>query len=183
MITLTCKWGLKINVKKTKICIFEKKRSRRLFNWKINIEIIETVDEFGYLGIKFHHTGNMANTVKALNDQALKAYNQLLHVFSRISEAVKTKLALYDSLVVPIILYGSEVWGIYSTPENNKIHLRFCKLILGVKQQTPNAAVFGELGRFPLAVICKQQALHYWIKIMNKQDSLMYRMFKNKDCI
>jgi len=50
-----------------------------MFNWKINNEIIETVD------IKFHHTGNMSNTVKALNDQALKAYNQLLHVFSRIS--------------------------------------------------------------------------------------------------
>ena len=59
-------------------CIFEKEKSRSLFNWKINNEIIETVDELCYLGIKFQHTGNMSNTVKALNDQALKAYNQLL---------------------------------------------------------------------------------------------------------
>jgi len=65
----------------------------------------------------------MSNTVKALNDQALKAYNQLLHVFSRISVDVKTKLALFDSLVVPIILYGSEVWDIYSSPEIDKMHL------------------------------------------------------------
>jgi len=84
---------------------------------------------------------------------------------------LKTKLALFDCLVVdlPIILYGSEVWGIYSTPEIDKIHLRFCKLILGVKQKTSNGAV-----------ICKQRALHYWIKIMNKQDSLMYRMFNKQ---
>ena len=62
----SCKWGLKINVKKTKICNFEKKKSRSMFNWKINYEINETVDEFCYLGIKFQHTGNMSNTVKAL---------------------------------------------------------------------------------------------------------------------
>ena len=87
---------------------------------------------------------------------------------------------MFDSLVVPIILYGSEVWGIYSTPEIDQIHLRFCKLILGVKQQTPNDAVFCELGRIPLAVICKQRALHFWITIMNKQDSFMYRMFNEQ---
>jgi len=115
-----------------------------------------------------------------LNDQALRAYNQLLRVFSRISWTVQTKLALFDSLVVPIILYGSEVWGIYNTPEVDKIHLRFCKLILGVKQQTLNASVFGELGRFPLAVICKQRSLYDWIKVMNNPDSLMYEMFNKQ---
>ena len=84
----------------------------------------------------------------------------MLHVFSRLRVDVKTKLALFDSLVVPIILYGSEVWGIYSTPEIDNIHLRFCKSILGVKQQTPNAAVFGKLGRFLLAIFCKLRAMH-----------------------
>jgi len=98
----------------------------------------------------------------------------LLRVFSRISCDVKTKLALFDSLVVPLIMYGSEVWGIYNTPEVDEIHLRFCKLILGVKQQKSNASVFGELGRFLLAVICKQRSMYYWIKVMNKPDSLMY---------
>ena len=56
----------------------------------------------------FYYTGNMSNAVKALNDQALRAYSQLLRVFSRISCDVKTKLS-FVSLVVPIILYGSEV--------------------------------------------------------------------------
>ena len=34
--------------------------------------------------------------------------------------------------------------------------------------ETLNAAGFGELGRFPLAVICKQRALQFWIKITEK---------------
>jgi len=75
--------------------------------------------------MKFYYTGNVSNAVKALNDQALRAYNQLLLVFSRISFEVKTKLALFDSFVVLIIMYDSEVWVIYNTPEVDKIHLRF----------------------------------------------------------
>jgi len=70
--------------------------------------------------------------------------------------------------------------GIYNTPEVDKIHLRVCKLILGVKQKKSNASVFGELGRFPLAVICKQRYLCYFIKVMNKPDSLMYEMFNKQ---
>jgi len=95
--------------KKVEVCLIEKS----------NNEIID------YLGINFYHTGNMLDTVKALNDQALKAYNQLLQVFSRISVDVKATLALFDSLVVPIIPYGLEIWGIYSTPEIDRMYLRF----------------------------------------------------------
>ena len=72
----------------------------------------------------------MLNAVKALSDQALKAYNSLLSVFSRINIDVKTKLSLFDSMVVPILLYGAETWGIYDFKELDKLHLKFCKHIL-----------------------------------------------------
>ena len=80
----------------------------------------------------------------------------------------------------PIILYGSEVWGIYNTSEVDKLHLKFCKLILGVRPQTSNAAVFGELGRFPLSVLCKQRALNYYGKIMKNPQSIMYRVYQEQ---
>lgn len=44
-------------------------------------------------------------------------------------------------MVMPILLYASEIWGIYDLKEIDKLHLRFCKRILGVRQQTANAAV------------------------------------------
>jgi len=53
----------------------------------------------------------------------------------------KTKLSLFDSLVVPIIPYSSEVWGIYNTKEMAKLHLKLCKYVLGVRQTTSNVAV------------------------------------------
>ena len=60
-------------------------------------------------------------------------------------------------LVVPIITYGCEVWGIYDLFEVDKLHYKFCKFILCVRPQTFNAAVLGDLGRIPLSLICKQR--------------------------
>ena len=69
------------------------------------------------------------------------------------------------------MLYGAEVWGIYNISNIYKIHIKYCKAILGVRQQTPNYAVFGELGRYPLSVICKERALNFWIKILKCNNS------------
>ena len=91
-------------------------------------------------------------------------------------------MSLFDSMVVPILLYGSEVWGIYENKEIDKLHIKFCKRILGVKQQTPNLAVLGELGRFPLSVISKQRSIIYWSKIMKKTNSIELKVF-NEQCL
>ena len=64
-------WGLKINVNKTKICIFEKRKRNINVDFYVNNEKIDIVDNFTYLGVQFTHTGNLINAVKALSDQAL----------------------------------------------------------------------------------------------------------------
>ena len=171
--TYSCKWGLKINVNKTKICIFEKRKSVCNFRWFINQDLIEVVNEFCYLGINLHYTGNLSKAVKILNEQALKAFNQLLSVFSRLNLDIKTKLSLFDALVAPIILYGSEIWGVYNMQEVDKLNYKFCKIILGVRPQTSNAAVLGELGRFPLSLIARRRAVKYWIKVLQNPNSLI----------
>ena len=172
-------WGLKINVSKTKVCIFEKRKSRCNYVWYINGSELDIVDSFSYLGVKFYYTGNMMYAVKSLNDQALKAYNSVLSVFSRLTLDLKTTLSMFDSLVAPILLYGSEVWGAYSFKEVDKLHLRFCKKMLGVRSQTSNAAVLGELGRFPLSLLCKERAIKQYLKIMKNPNSLMFKVFND----
>ena len=58
------KWGLKINVNKTKVCIFEKRKQAHNEEWKINGDKIEIVDNFCYLGAKFVYNGNMKYVAK-----------------------------------------------------------------------------------------------------------------------
>jgi len=73
--------------------------------------MIEVVNNFVYLGIKFSSNGMFNEAIRTLNEQALKAYNHHISIFSRVSLDIKTKRYLFDMLGVPIITYGCEVWG------------------------------------------------------------------------
>ena len=80
-------------------------------------------------------------------------------------------------MVVPILLYGSKVWGVYDFKNVDKLHIRFCENILGVRQQTPNMAVYGELGIFPLSVIAKLRSIKFWLKIKKNINSPIYSLY------
>ena len=73
--------------------------------------------------------------------RSLRAYHNLLYIFDKLDCKIKMKLELFDKMVTPILHYGSEVWGIYCIKEIDKLHIKFCKYVLGVKTQTSNFAV------------------------------------------
>jgi len=123
------------------MCVFKTRKEVHNFEWFINNENIEEVDHFTYLGVKLVKTGNLRFAVKALNEQALSAFNTLLFVCKNVSLDINMKLSLFDKLVSSILLYGSEIWGIYNYNEVDKLHIRFCKMVLCVRKQTMNYAV------------------------------------------
>ena len=61
--------------------------------------------------------------------------------------SIDIKLQLFDSLIVPICLYGCEVWGFKSIELIEKLHLQYYKSILHVNKSTPTCMVLGDLGR------------------------------------
>ena len=61
--------------------------------------------------------------------KAIFKLNKYLYKFTAIS--VKHKLELFDKLVVPILNYGSEVWGFHNGNAIERIHMQFCKRLLG----------------------------------------------------
>ena len=80
-------------------------------------------------------------------------------------------------MVLPILLYRAEVWGIYKFKAVHKLHIKFLKSLLGVKMQTPNYAVLGEFGRYPLSIICKKRALNFWCKVMSNSNQSLYEAY------
>lgn len=122
----------------------------------------------------------MLTAINSLSEQALKAVNGLYSIFTRLKFDVKTKLHLFDRMVEPILIYCTEVFGVYNTNVIDKIHIKFCKKILGVKTQTPNLAVLGELGRYPMSLICKEIVLKYWIHVMSIPGSIIYKVFSDQ---
>ena len=62
---------------------------------------------------------------------------------------------LFDKLVLPVLLYGSEIWGFHKAVDIEKAHLLFCKKSLHLKRNTANYFIYGEFGRYPLNLNCK----------------------------
>ena len=90
---------------------------------------------------------------------------------------------------MPILLYGCEIWGyfntltarfrnesipldtVYSKIECEKLHMKFCKRVLGVHKKSTNFAVLSELGHFPIHYQIIKQMLGYWHHLENLESS------------
>ena len=82
-------------------------------------------------------------------------------------------------LPIHVLLYGSEIWGFKNIDIIERVHLRFCKLILQLKKSTPNFMVYGELGGYPISVIMKVRMIRFWWRILNgKEFKLSYLLYK-----
>ena len=85
---------------------------------------------------------------------------------------------LFDQTVVPILLYGCEVYGFENIYSIEKIHLDFLKSILKLKKSTPNVMVYDEFGRYPLEVMIKTRMIKFWCKLLsgNKYKNSMHNV-------
>ena len=107
------KWNLKVNINKTKIIIFNKAcRVLKGHNFTYGNILLENVNEYKYLGIYFRSSGIFTQGIKFLCNKALKAISCIKKAL--ISDCMYTGLyvTLYNHCVMPILLYGSEVWSI-----------------------------------------------------------------------
>ena len=80
-------------------------------------------------------------------------------------------LDLFDKLILPILNYGSEVWGFHKAPPVESVHMQFCKKFIGVKQDTQNDFIYGELGRMSLQSHRYVSILGYWLKIVSREEN------------
>ncbi|CAG2215802.1 ADAM17 [Mytilus edulis] len=72
---------------------------------------IEIVDCYKYLGVDFHSSGKCIQAVSSLSDKAKTAYFALKSKLPYSENlSVKTWLQLFNSMITPILTYGSEVW-------------------------------------------------------------------------
>jgi hypothetical protein len=65
-------------------------------------------------------------------------------------------------MIKPILLYGCEVWGSSNNDILEKIHLKYCKILLNLKTSTPSYMVYGELRRYPIYIYIKIRTVCYW---------------------
>ena len=99
--------------------------------------------------------------------------------YRKLGLPLSLQIHLFDIMVVLTLLYGSEVWGIENVNLIDQFQLKFYKIILKLKQSTPNCMIYGDLGILPLSIHINTRILCYWNKILNCKDekinSILYR--------
>ena len=158
-----------------------KVRTKPVFNFGENV--LDIVDDYVYLGVKFNYNGNSKKCVKRLYDIASRAMFEVLKKGRKLHLDIDTQIKLFDSTVLPILLYGSEAWGYSNVDIIEKLHLRFLKILLNVRKSTPSCMIYGEAGHFPLSLMVNSRMVSYWFKICTenkpKLNVVLYKLLYN----
>ena len=122
------KWKLNLNSGKTKVCVFSGSKVKPgSITFKYKGDKLEVVEDFRYLGIVFNYNGNFKKNADALLTQGRRAMYSVISKCRKYNLPVDIQLQLFYSMVAPILLYGTEVWGEREYKEIEKLHMKFLK--------------------------------------------------------
>jgi len=99
--------GLKINAKKTKLIYLNTEILPVIF---VEGKQLDTVDSFNYLGNCITTEGGAERDINVRIGKARSAFIRLGNIWKTTAFSKKTKLKLYNSCVLSVLLYGSECW-------------------------------------------------------------------------
>ena len=171
------RWKLKINIEKTKIIRFSKRKSHNIPEFWLNNEKVKVVDDYVYLGTTFSYNGKFQ---KAIKKQILQAQRALFSIKAKkemYNLPVDIMLDLFDKMILPILLYGCEIWGFENVESIEIFYRKFLKYTMKLNIQTTNCMVYGEAGRKPLIETIKARMVCFWHKIATSETNKISSRF------
>ena len=164
-----------VNGIKTKCMIFGKINDVDLF---YNDKLIENVNEYKYLGNIFNRiyrneSDLFRENTSYLISQARKAIFSIGQKLSSFADVPpKIKLHIFKTLIQPILLYGSDVWGCNhaNTHALDKVLFEYLRCTLKVKMTTSNLITIGEFGVVPPSLLAKINVIIFCIRLQCAPD-------------
>ena len=92
---------------------------------------------------------------------------------------VETQCAVFDTYVTSVLLYASEIWGSHKSGDVEKIHVNFCKEVLGAGPKAAINFLYSELGRVPLSVKKKLRIFKYWLKLSRSDNCVLKACYED----
>jgi hypothetical protein len=108
-------FGLKINISKTQVQVISKQKQTLTIS--IDTQKLEQVPTFVYLGGTITEIGTCEEDVKNRISKAVGAVQRLHNIWQSNDIRKETKLQLYHTLILSILLYGSETWTLKKEDE------------------------------------------------------------------
>ena len=167
---------LAVNCDKSKVMHFTANKSVTVKDLQYDGTKLEWVNNFKYLGVTFNKSNSFTDGIEELCQHAQRAQTVLdLHFLKHKTVPVSYEIEVFNTLVKPILLYGSEVYGINCVKSLETFYLKFLKRALCVKRSTNTCMVLAETRQYPLAVDIQLNMVKLWIKILTcDKDQLIW---------
>ncbi len=108
---------------------------------------MEKVDSYKYLGVFLDEYLTFSNTSTVLATAGGRALGGMINKYKSLDDlGYTTYTKLYDSLVAPILDYGSAIWGFKSYDNLDKIQNRATRFFTGVHRYAPILGHAGDMG-------------------------------------
>ena len=101
------KVGLKLNIQKTKIMA-----SGPITSWQTGGEIVETMSDFIFWGLKITANGDCSHEIKRRLLLGRKVMTNLDSIFKSRDITLPTKVHLVKAMVFPVVMYRCESWTV-----------------------------------------------------------------------
>ena len=182
------RWDLKINISKTNVVIFSRGKVKKYPVFKIGEDIVEVKEEYVYLGVTFSCDGKFNKAIEKQVTQARKAMYALLHKAKILRLPFDIVLELYEHCVIPVLLYGSEVWGFENLHRLEIFHRQFLKLVLKTFKFTPSCMIYGETNTLDIRTKVDIRMVNFWLKLKLSKvkisvimNSLLNKLYEDND--
>ena len=109
---------LQVNVGKSKVMRCTRNEDSARLNAMLNGEAHEEVDQFKYSGSVIAVNGGVEADVHRRVNEGCKVLGALKGVMKNRGLGMNVKKVLYEKVLVPTVMYGSESWGMKVTDRN-----------------------------------------------------------------
>ena len=102
---------LRVNVGKSKVMRCTNREDGNRLNVTLDGEVLEEVDQFKYLGSVIAADGGVEADVRHRVNEGCKVLGAIKGVMKNRGLGMDVKKVLYEKVIVPTVMYGSELWG------------------------------------------------------------------------
>ena len=174
-----------VNNLKTKAMKFGRKSQ---FTFSFHGQKIDVVNNYKYLGNILSSTGHSGSDLlrETYDYLGVRGRNTWFDIRQKIIRLgglpTKSMLYIFQTIIAPILTYGSDVWGISKSAKvgADRMFLKCAKGALGVKYNTSNVMVYGECGTFPPSVICDINVICFYNRLKNMSSNRLARIVLNE---
>ena len=165
------KVGLRFNIKKCEVMTTDSGEPEIY----IGTEQVKNTEDFTYLGSKLCNDGAIQPEISIRIGKAGAAFGKLSKIMKAKNILLPTKLKIYRTIVLSILLYGSGTWQIYAKDASrlNAFHQRCLRRILDIPYTAHirNVDIFHETNEKELTKYIQERRLKWFGHMLRMGDT------------